>query len=300
MRNYVVKEIPAGSIFSKPIYLDEDFILATPEMPFSRDMETALEEWDFKEVLSDGEPKSEAFAQNADIAKAAELLLAVDPNNKDGVLKFADEFYRLFQKYTFELYAQVAKDEPFNAEAIADNVRVVCAVIRKHRHALLQVQPNHEAEADENYQIPHSIKTMIFSILIGTVLKLTDDRLIELGTAAILQEIGMLKLPTRLYSTKWSLTPDERKSILTHPILAYKLLKSYNFPQSVCLGVLEHHERENASGYPQKLTSEKIHLYAKIITVACSYEAITAHRPYRKAKDKHNGILEILKNDGKQ
>ena len=300
MRTYAIKEIPIGSFFSKPIYLDNGFILTAPEVSISTELISALEEWGFQEVSSDGEPKSEAFAQNADIAKAAENLLNVETNNRDALLRLADEFYRLFQKYTRELYMQIPKDESLNAEAIAENVRTVCSVIRKYRHILLQIQQNHEAGADENYQIPHVVKSMILSILMGSILKLTDDKLVELGTAALLHEIGMMKLPTRLYSTKWSLTPDERKDILTHPILAYKMLKASNFPQAVCLGVLEHHERNNGSGYPRNLSTEKISLYAKIITAACSYEAITSGRPYKKAKDKHTGVLEMLKNEGKQ
>jgi HD-GYP domain-containing protein (c-di-GMP phosphodiesterase class II) len=76
------------------------------------------------------------------------------------------------------------------------------------------------------------------------------------------------------------------------------MLKSLNFPQNIRLAVLEHHERENGSGYPQRLTGAKISLYAKIIAVACSFEAMTAVRPYKDARNGHWGILDLLKNDG--
>ena len=72
MKPYTVKDIQAGSFFSKPIYLDEQFVLATPEIPFSNELTELLMEWDFREVYSEGEPKDESFAQNADIARAAE------------------------------------------------------------------------------------------------------------------------------------------------------------------------------------------------------------------------------------
>ncbi|MDR2662289.1 MAG: HD-GYP domain-containing protein, partial [Treponema sp.] len=75
---------------------------------------------------------------------------------------------------------------------------------------------------------------------------------------------------------------------------------SFDFPLVVSLAALEHHERENGSGYPQKLTGDKISLYAKIIAVACSYEALTSTRPHKDAKDGYSGMLDLLKNEGKQ
>jgi HD-GYP domain-containing protein (c-di-GMP phosphodiesterase class II) len=78
------------------------------------------------------------------------------------------------------------------------------------------------------------------------------------------------------------------------------MLKSLDFPLSVCLAALEHHERENATGYPRHLTSEKIGLYSKIIAVACSYEALSSKRPHKEAKDGYTGMLELLKNEGKR
>jgi HD-GYP domain-containing protein (c-di-GMP phosphodiesterase class II) len=118
--------------------------------------------------------------------------------------------------------------------------------------------------------------------------------------AALLHEIGMVKLPPQVYLSKRPLTPQERKAILTHPVLSYNMLKSFDFPLVISLAALEHHERENGSGYPQKITSEKISLYAKIIAVACSYEALSTRRPHKEAKDGYTGMLELLRNEGKQ
>jgi HD-GYP domain-containing protein (c-di-GMP phosphodiesterase class II) len=110
----------------------------------------------------------------------------------------------------------------------------------------------------------------------------------------------MIKLPSQIYLSRRPLQPQEQKAILTHPVLSYNMLKSFDFPLTVTLAALEHHERENGSGYPRKLTSDRISLYAKIISVACSYEAISAQRPHREAKDGYTGMLELLKNEGKQ
>jgi HD-GYP domain-containing protein (c-di-GMP phosphodiesterase class II) len=110
----------------------------------------------------------------------------------------------------------------------------------------------------------------------------------------------MLKLPSSIYLSQRQLTPQEQKAIMTHPVLGYSMLKSLDFPLPVCLAALEHHERDNASGYPRRLTGEKISLYSKIIAVACSYEALSTKRPHKEAKDGYTGMLELLKNEGKK
>ncbi|MDR0569082.1 MAG: HD-GYP domain-containing protein [Spirochaetaceae bacterium] len=299
MKKFEVKDIPAESFFSKPMYADEQFILATPETPFSSDLRSALEEWKFTEVYSEGEPRDASFAQNADIIKASQRLLSSD-SDRDAQLRYANEFYRLFQKYTEELFSLAAEGQSLNFAAIAENVQTVCKVVKHDRRLLLWVQKNHEPQLDDNYQVSHAVKSMYLSIMIGVVIKLADPRLTELGVAALLHEIGMSKVPARLYLTKWTLTAEERKTILTHPILGYKVLKASNFPLGICLGALEHHERENSAGYPQKLPGDKISFYSKIIAVACSYEAQTTHRPYKKATDKHTALMDLLKNEEKQ
>jgi HD-GYP domain-containing protein (c-di-GMP phosphodiesterase class II) len=110
----------------------------------------------------------------------------------------------------------------------------------------------------------------------------------------------MIRLPPAVYMNKRGLSEEERKAILAHPTLGYNILKSFNLPLAVIIPALEHHERENGEGYPRQLTGDKISLYSKIIAVACSYEALSSKRPHKEAKDGYTGMLELLKNEGKQ
>jgi HD-GYP domain-containing protein (c-di-GMP phosphodiesterase class II) len=83
-------------------------------------------------------------------------------------------------------------------------------------------------------------------------------------------------------------------------VLGYNLLKAMGFPPVISLAALEHHERENGTGYHRMLIGDKISFNSKIIAVACSYEAISAHRPHREARDGHTTMLELLRNEGNQ
>jgi HD-GYP domain-containing protein (c-di-GMP phosphodiesterase class II) len=308
---FIVKDIPEDSYFSKPVYLDSQFIVIAPEMPFVREYKQMLTDWGFREVQSEGEAGSTYYAGEGEgIPDENEDL---DLVHADGRFKEAGEFYASFEKYTKELLAGIAGGETPEFNPVAEKMKELCSIIREDRRFLLWALRNvnasgvHSAETDtpdsgenQNYLASHGVKSTIISLIIGSYLKLPVHRLIELGVAALLHEIGMLKLPSRIYLSKGALSPQEQKAILTHPILSFNMLKSFGFPLTICLAALEHHERENGSGYPQKLTGDKISLYAKIIAVACSYEALTSDRPHRDAKDGHVGMLDLLKNVGKQ
>jgi HD-GYP domain-containing protein (c-di-GMP phosphodiesterase class II) len=126
------------------------------------------------------------------------------------------------------------------------------------------------------------------------------SKLVELGVTCILHEIGQIRLPPQLYMTDKPLSPSEKAQIATHTLLGFNILKDNNFPLAIQLGVLEHHERENGTGYPRHLQGTKISLYAKIISVACSFEAITAPRHYKEARTTYDGMIEMLRNESHQ
>ncbi|MDR1618868.1 MAG: HD-GYP domain-containing protein [Treponema sp.] len=302
MKNYILKEIPPESYFSKAVYLDPQFVLAAPEMPFTHDLVKALMGWEYREVFSNGEPREEYVHEAADAVEGGDVAEAVSLGTaSDGdKLKRAEAFYVSFQKYVESLFTQVAIKNELVFKSVAEKVKAACDIVREDRRFLMRVQKDTEPAADQNYLSSHAVRSTIIAIIIGTYLKLPAWRLIELGVAALLHEIGMIKLPPQIYLSKRPLNSQEKKAILTHPVLSYNLLKSFDFPLVISLAALEHHERENGSGYPQKLTGDKISLYAKIIAVACSYEALSTKRPHKEAKDGYTGMLELLKNEGKQ
>jgi HD-GYP domain-containing protein (c-di-GMP phosphodiesterase class II) len=290
MKNYPINSIPPDNYFSQPVYLDEDFVLAAPEMPFSPDLIRALENWGFKDVSSEGEPRTYYTVDSSGEAAFGE----------NEYIRQAENFYRDFKNSVEEFFWQATTANEMSFRAAAEKIKSSLDIIRDDRRYLLRIQKNTEASEDRNYLVTHTVWSTIIAIIIGMYLKLPNHRLIELGVSALFHEIGMIKLPPEIYLSKRPLTPAERKMIITHTLLGYNLLKSFKFPISVCIGALEHHERENGLGYPRHLTSDKISLYSKIIAVACSYEALSSHRPHREAKDGYTGMLELLKNEGNQ
>ena len=292
IKKYTLEEIPEDSFFTRTAYLDKHFVLAAPEMPFNANLINSLKSWGFNEVSSTGEVLDK-YAPDTSGEESMEEIIFGD---NEYTIR-AEKFYASFQRYTEDLFLQITIKKELNYSAVLEKVREACDIIREDMRYLLRAK---KPSAKANYLASHAVKSMIISIIIGSYLKLPKHRLIELGIAALLHEVGMLKLSSRIYMATRPLNSEERKSILTHPIIGFNILKSFSFPLTICLAALEHHERENGEGYPQRITGEKISLYGKIIAVACSYEALSSQRPHKEAKDGYTGMLELLKNEGKQ
>jgi HD-GYP domain-containing protein (c-di-GMP phosphodiesterase class II) len=294
MSVYAVKDIPPGSFFSKPVYLENEFVLAPAGAPFTVELIQALEEWDFREVLSEGEP-GKGYAE-----KTAEGAVPEESAPEESApIRGAENLYQDLRGYVERLFMRAAIGMGLDLNDITEKIKTLCTIVREDRCILLRIQKNRGLEPEEDFLAAHTVKSTILSLIIGSYLKLPAHRLIELGVAALVHEIGMVKIPRRIYSAQRGLSQEERMRILTHPVASYNILKAGNFPLSISVAALQHHERENGSGYPQMLTGDKISLYAKIIAVACSYEALTADRPHKNAKDGHTGMMDLLKNEGK-
>jgi len=300
MKEYKTKELKPNCYFSKPVYIDKSFILAAPEIPVAKEFIDLLGKWSYKTVYSDGEASVE-YAKSGEeassnISEAGSFAQQTDSEK----LKKAQEFYSNFLSSMEKIFIRASVSDELEEKVITDKIKEIYEYIKEDRRFLMRVIREIEPAEGKNYITTHSVRSTIIAIIIGTYLKLPSHRLIELGVAALVHEAGMLKVPTNIYLSKRALTPHEQKAIFTHPVLGYSMLKSLSFPLPVCLCALEHHERENGTGYPRKLQSEKISLYSKIIAVACSYEALSSKRPHKEAKDGYTGMLELLKNEGKQ
>jgi len=310
VNTFNVTELQDGFFFTEDAFLDKKFILLTPGMPITEEFRRALRDWEFLKIFSEGRTTNEelerktvsidpdAFDESEE-NKTQPSESTETPETDTQSLSEVEKTYNEFQAFISDVYTRYVTRKDLQPQVISDKVKDLCDFIKKNKRLVLRIQPSQETR-DKNYLVVHSMRSTVFAIVIGLQLKFPIHKLIELGVACILHEIGMVRLPPQVYMGRKELTPVEKNAIFTHPVISYNILREFSFPLNICLGVLEHHERENGAGYPRKLVKEKISLYAKIIAVACSYEAVTAQRPYKEARDAYTGIIDIMKNQGKQ
>lgn len=149
----------------------------------------------------------------------------------------------------------------------------------------------------DNYLFAHAVNVCVLSLIIGKAIKLPEDQLRELGLSALLHDYGMIQLDRSVYDHDRKLTEEEWEKIKSHPCFGYDMLKaSGNFTERLLLGVLDHHERYDGSGYPAAKSGDEIGLFGKIIAVADVYDACVSLRKHRPRLTPHEALKNLLGN----
>jgi PAS domain S-box-containing protein/putative nucleotidyltransferase with HDIG domain len=151
-------------------------------------------------------------------------------------------------------------------------------------------------ETRDPYTTGHQLRVSHLARDIATEMGLTLDQKEFIGTAAIIHDIGKLSIPSEILSKPTKLSALEFELIKTHCQSGYNILKDIKFPWPVATVILQHHERMNGSGYPNKLKGKDILLEARIVAVADVVEAISSHRPYRPTLGINFALDEIAQN----
>ena len=134
----------------------------------------------------------------------------------------------------------------------------------------------------DDYTHAHSMNVATLCSLLGSWMNLPPMQIKYLTYCGLLHDIGKSKISSEILNKPGKLTTKELEEIKKHPVYGYKLLeKSTTINSEIAKGVLLHHEREDGSGYPFGLTGEKIPLFAKIIGIVDTFDAMTANRSYK-------------------
>lgn len=143
----------------------------------------------------------------------------------------------------------------------------------------------------------HAWHTAIYSIAVGRKMGIKMfNQVSELGIGALLHDIGKTKIDSKILKKEGRLSGEDRKVIQFHSQYGYDILRAHKaVPDLSEIIVLQHHERENSSGYPSHLSKE-IHPFSKIVAVCDCFDSLTVERSYQKAV-KPVEALKIMQKD---
>ena len=154
------------------------------------------------------------------------------------------------------------------------------------------------AEIRDPYTAGHQQRVADLARAIANEMGLSPEQTDGLRMAGTIHDIGKMSVPAEILSMPRKLTDLEFSLIKTHSHSGYEILKDIEFPWPIARMVLEHHERVDGSGYPNKLTGDKLLLESRVIMVADAVEAMASHRPYRPGLGIDAALDEIAKNRG--
>jgi len=149
------------------------------------------------------------------------------------------------------------------------------------------------------YTYSHSVNVGILSVLLSKKLYTgsTDHDMHKLGAGFFLHDLGKVRVDPAIINKPGRLTEAEMFQMRIHPYQSYKILKETDhLTEEAKIIALQHHERDDGTGYPRRLRGDEIHEYGWICCIADVFDALTAKRSYKKAK-KPIEALKIMKEE---
>lgn len=153
-------------------------------------------------------------------------------------------------------------------------------------------------EIRDPYTAGHQRRVAEISVKIAEELRLPEDRILALRLAAVVHDVGKIKVPVEILNRPGRLSELEFSLIEEHPQAGYDILKEIDFPWPIAEIVYQHHERLDGSGYPRGLSGDQILRETQILSVADVVDAMTSHRPYRAGLGIEAALAEIARKRG--
>ena len=153
----------------------------------------------------------------------------------------------------------------------------------ENRNNLVQLT---DIRAHDAYTFAHSVNVAVLSAMMGMLCHMPRDEISLITLGGLLHDLGKVDVSSAILTKSRGLSDREFKIMKNHPLDgSRRILNVSDLPKKSILAAIaaQHHEHIDGSGYPNGITGNEMHHYAKITAIADVYDALTSERPYKKA-----------------
>lgn len=180
------------------------------------------------------------------------------------------------------------------------------------RRALLSLQEQRSAfdrmvrafvkaiEVKDGYTRGHAERVADLSVAVAARMGVSYDDRQRIRYGALLHDVGKIGVAIGVLCKAGPLDDAEFQQMKTHPVIGARVLHDVDFLGPALGIVRHHHERLDGHGYPAGLTGSEIPMLTRIVTVVDAFDAMTSTRPYRRALDVEDALLELRRHAGTQ
>lgn len=209
-------------------------------------------------------------------------------------LSKAKHLYQQARDLQRKAFADIATGKSIDAEPFRQCAEGFIESVFRNQDALLCMSRIRDKDA---YLLEHSVNVSILMTVLAKHLQLPADVIEQLATGALLHDIGKIKVPDAILHKPGKLTEAEFQLMRDHVVYSREILQQVPGLSPISLDVAAaHHERLDGRGYPLGLSGEQISLYARMIAIVDTYDAITAKRVYKEGMT-CLAALKILRKD---
>ena len=184
----------------------------------------------------------------------------------------------------YDAFKSVEENGQLDASAVQSVSDKIIFDIIERKENLVQLT---DIRLHDTYTFAHSVNVAILAAMLGLLLHYTRQDLSILTLGALLHDLGKIRVPSDILNKSSRLDQDEFAVIQAHPLEGARRIREMEnmLPQPAVLAQIaaQHHEHVDGCGYPNHLTGDRIHRFAKVVAIADVYDALTSERPYKKA-----------------
>jgi HD-GYP domain-containing protein (c-di-GMP phosphodiesterase class II) len=224
----------------------------------------------------------------------------IKPELRQKAIKTIKETFYSFEKFNLNAGKNSTQDKKLIVEkqnyfqSIRELGKEITEELLGRKNVLINIV---DIKSMDSYTYQHSVNVAVLSLVLGIQLELDKKKLYDLCLGALVHDIGKALIPIEILQKSGKLTEEENDIVKKHTEMGYDFLKgSVDVSASSRIIALEHHEREDGKGYPEKRKANEINELAKIVAVADVYDALTSDRPYRKAMSPNDAVEYIMAN----
>ncbi len=209
--------------------------------------------------------------------------------NPDQIIEMRAERVAKFRRLFARILSGVRTDVGELLDFVDEMVRLRVRCPRRYPQLALLARPDHDLLPD------HCYATASLAVALAARLKWSVDHIRLAGLAGLVADVGMGLVPQELRRSGRALNEIEVNRVRRHPSFSVLLLETVEgLPEDVRLAAYQHHERENASGYPSGARSKAISDLARVVAVADTFVAATATRGFRPARRPYDALEEAI------
>jgi putative nucleotidyltransferase with HDIG domain len=187
-----------------------------------------------------------------------------------------------------DIFEQVAQEGQIDEEKIQESFDPLVQQFRKEKDIVsLLLTLNNK----DDYTYQHSVQVGMLAYYISKWMNHSESDCLLAGKAGYLHDIGKSRIPESILKKPARLTDDEYETIKHHTVYGHDIIMKSLGSNVFALAALQHHERLDGTGYPNRLKAKDIHPLAKVIAVADVYSAMISSRVYQEKRD----LLSVLK-----
>lgn len=216
------------------------------------------------EVLLDESPYEPSYAER--IRKSPEFI------------RFRKEFEVDVNNFKSVINDVVEKGSPLNIDKLMNHTLNILDIGATYPNVIDML--HYMKEYDDATYI-HSMNVALICNVFARWLRMSEEEICLATVSGLLHDIGKTKIPDNIIKKPGKLTDSEYMLVKTHPQEGYRILQNSRLDPEILNAVLMHHERCDGSGYPSGLKGPEIGKYAKIVSIADVYDAMTSARIYR-------------------